>query len=162
MKNNNSLKLIRYSFPCIIEEKAQGKLRVFESDDLPFQVKRVFSVVNAKVFAKKVSDPERFGVVRFDENMRANKIIEKPKKWISDYALTGLYVFDKRVAEVAKNVKPSKRGEIEIVDLHNWYLDREELDVAMVDGSWLDAGTFDSLLEAQVLAKEKLQDKMVI
>ena len=132
---------------------------IFE-DDLSGEIKNFKS--GAKVFAKKVSDPERFGVVRFDENMRANKIIEKPKKWISDYALTGLYVFDKRVVEVAKNVKPSKRGEIEIVDLHNWYLDREELDVAMVDGSWLDAGTFDSLLEAQVLAKEKLQDKMVI
>ena len=62
----------------------------------------------------------------------------------------------------AKEVKPSERGELEITDLHNWYLKRGELDVAMVKGAWLDAGTFDSLLEANILAKEKLQDKMVI
>lgn len=132
---------------------------IFE-DDLSDEIKNFKG--GGKVFAKKVSDPERFGVVRFDDNMRANKIVEKPEEWISDYALTGLYVFDKRVVEVARNVKPSDRGEIEIVDLHNWYLEKNELDVAMIKGAWLDAGTFDSLLEAQVLAKEKLQDGMVI
>jgi len=115
-----------------------------------------------KVFAKKVSDPERLGVVKFDADMKAEKIVEKPKEWISDYGITGLYLYDNRVIEVAKTLQPSSRGEFEIVDLHNWYLNQGELEVAVIDGAWIDAGTFDSLLEAQVLAKEKLQDKMVI
>ncbi|MCK4553968.1 NTP transferase domain-containing protein [Candidatus Parcubacteria bacterium] len=115
-----------------------------------------------KVFAKKVPDPERFGVVKFDENMKAVKIEEKPKEWISDYAVTGLYIYDNRVIEAAKQSNPSDRGELEITDLHNWYLEKGELEVAMVNGEWIDAGTFDSLLEAQVLAKEKLQRKLVI
>ncbi len=132
---------------------------IFE-DDLSQEIKNFKS--GGKVFAKKVSDPERFGVVKFDDNMKAVKIEEKPKKWISDYALTGLYVFDNRVVEAAKEVRPSERGELEITDLHNWYLEKGELDVAMVKGEWIDAGTFDSLLKAQNLAKEKLQDKLII
>ncbi|OGF27637.1 spore coat protein [Candidatus Falkowbacteria bacterium RIFOXYB2_FULL_34_18] len=132
---------------------------IFE-DDLSEHIKNFTG--GGKVFAKKVSDPERFGVVRFDESMKADTIIEKPSEWISDYALTGVYIFDSRVIEVARSVKPSARGEIEIVDLHNWYLEQNELEVAMITGAWLDAGTFDSYLEAQILAKEKLQDKMVI
>jgi glucose-1-phosphate thymidylyltransferase len=115
-----------------------------------------------KVFAKKVPDPERFGVVEFDENQKAVRIEEKPKEWISDYAITGLYIYDKRVVQAAKEAKPSGRGELEITELHNWYLEKGELEVAMVKGKWIDAGTFDSLLEAQILAKEKLQDKMVV
>ncbi len=115
-----------------------------------------------KVFAKKVPDPERFGVVEFDDKMKAVRIEEKPKKWISDYALTGLYIYDGRVVEAARSVKPSERGELEITELHNWYLKRGELEVAQVKGGWIDAGTFDSLLEAQIMAKEKLQDKMAI
>ncbi|MCK5211212.1 NTP transferase domain-containing protein [Candidatus Parcubacteria bacterium] len=132
---------------------------IFE-DDFSKEIKSFKS--GAKVFAKKVSDPERFGVVKFDDNMRAVQIEEKPKKWISDYALTGLYIYDGSVVEASKSVKPSERGELEITELHNWYLKRGELEVAMVKGEWLDAGTFDSLLEAQILAKEKLQDKLVI
>ena len=115
-----------------------------------------------KVFAKKVSDPERFGVVKFDENMKAVKIEEKPKEWISDYAITGLYIYDNRVIEAAKQSNPSNRGELEITDLHNWYLKKGELEVAMVNGEWIDAGTFDSLLRAQNFVKEKMQDKLVI
>lgn len=115
-----------------------------------------------KVFAKKVSDPERFGVVEFNEKKEAIQIKEKPKHWISDYAITGLYVYDNRVIEAARQVKPSERGELEITELHNYYLNKSELDVAEVKGEWIDAGTFDSLLEAQMLAKDKLQDKMVI
>lgn len=116
----------------------------------------------AKVFAKKVVDPHRFGVVKFDEQMKAVSIVEKPKEWMSDHALTGLYIYDNRVIEAAKTIKPSPRGELEITDLHNWYLERGELEVAMVNGEWIDAGTFDSLLAAQILAKEKLQSQMVI
>jgi glucose-1-phosphate thymidylyltransferase len=114
-----------------------------------------------KVFAKKVPDPERFGVVKFDEQMKAVKIMEKPKEWLSDYALTGFYLFDNRCVEVAKNLKPSARGELEITDVQNYYLDKGELQVAVIEGAWEDAGTFDSLLRAHNLAKEKLQDKFV-
>jgi len=116
----------------------------------------------AKIFAKQVSDPTRFGVVKFDENMKAEKIVEKPQEHLSDYAVTGLYVYDQRVVNVAKNMKPSARGELEITDVNNWYLEQGELEVAMVPGEWLDAGTFDSLLKAQSFAKEKLADKMII
>jgi glucose-1-phosphate thymidylyltransferase len=76
--------------------------------------------------------------------------------------VTGLYLYDSRAVEVAKNLKPSARGELEITDVNNWYLQKGELEVAKVRGAWLDAGTFDSLLEAQILAKEKLAGKMVI
>lgn len=116
----------------------------------------------AKIFAKKVTDPERFGVVKFNEAMKAETIIEKPKKWISDYALVGMYIYDNRVIEVAKKVKPSERGELEITDLHNWYLEQEELEVGMVNGGWLDAGTFETLYKAQTISRDKLQDKMII
>jgi glucose-1-phosphate thymidylyltransferase len=116
----------------------------------------------AKIFAKQVPDPERFGVVKFDEHQKAQQIVEKPKTYLSDYAVTGLYVYDRRVVEVAKNMKPSDRGELEITDVNNWYLAKQELEVALVKGEWLDAGTFDSLWRAQNFAKEKLADKMVI
>lgn len=116
----------------------------------------------AKIFAKKVPDPERFGVVKFDGDMRAEKIVEKPKEYLSDYAITGLYIYDNRVVEIAKGIKPSDRGELEITDINNWYLSQGDLDVSIVSGEWLDAGTFDSLLKAQNFAKEKMADKMVI
>ncbi|PIP33828.1 spore coat protein [Candidatus Falkowbacteria bacterium CG_4_10_14_0_2_um_filter_48_10] len=115
-----------------------------------------------RIFVKKVSDPERFGVVQCDQQMKPLKIVEKPKEWISDYAITGLYLYDPRVVAAAKSLTPSARGELEITDLHNWYLERGELSVSPVSGEWIDAGTFDSLLKAQILAKEKLQDKLVI
>src|SRR3989339_859365 len=89
---------------------------IFE-DDFSTDIKNFKS--GGKVFAKKVSDPERSGVVKFDQRMKALEIIEKPKKWISDYALVGLYLYDHRVAKIAKNLKPSDRGELEIVDVHN-------------------------------------------
>jgi len=132
---------------------------IFE-DDLSREIKSFKS--GAKVFAKQVPDPERFGVVKFGADMKAEKIVEKPTEYLSDYAVTGLYVYDKRVVEIAKNLKPSARGELEIVDVNNWYLAKGELDVAMVKGEWLDAGTFDSLLKAQNLAKEKLADQMAV
>ncbi|PIR96599.1 MAG: spore coat protein [Candidatus Doudnabacteria bacterium CG10_big_fil_rev_8_21_14_0_10_42_18] len=109
-----------------------------------------------QVFAKKVKDPERFGVVRFDSKMNAVQIEEKPKKHISEYAITGLYIYDGRVVEAARGVKPSARGELEITDLHNWYLKRGELKVDIVKGDWVDAGTFESLFKASELARNKL------
>ncbi len=116
----------------------------------------------AKVFAKQVPDPERFGVVKFDDQKRAEKIVEKPQEYLSNYAVTGLYVCDARAISFAKSLKPSGRGELEIVDVLNYYLEKKELEVAMVKGEWLDAGTFDSLLNAQNLAKERLSKNMVI
>ena len=130
------------------------------ADDLSAEIKNFKT--GGKLFAKKVPDPERFGVVKFDERMKAVKIVEKPKEWLSDYALTGLYIFDNRVVGIVKNIQASARGEMEITDIHNWYLERGELKVAMVAGEWIDAGTFDSLLRAQNLAREKLADKLII
>jgi glucose-1-phosphate thymidylyltransferase len=112
------------------------------------------------ICAKKVADPERSGVVKFDEKGKAIQIVEKPKTWISDYAIPGLYVYDKEVVEVAKNLKPSDRGELEITDLHRHYLEKGALQVSVLEGAWLDAGTMDSLLEAgQVVKDKKISEK---
>ena len=108
------------------------------------------------IFVKEVSDPERFGVVKFDENRKAIRIEEKPKVYLSNYAITGLYVYDQRVVDVARGLVPSARGELEITDLHNWYLERNELGVDIVQGEWVDAGTFDSLLKASNMIAKKL------
>ena len=132
---------------------------IFE-DDLNEDIKSFLS--GGRVFAKKVKDPERFGVVEFDNNKKAISIEEKPKLPKSDYAVTGIYIYDNKVVEIAKNIKPSARGEIEITDINNYYLKNNKLDVRLINGEWLDAGTFDSYLEAQILAKEKLQDNLVI
>jgi len=132
---------------------------IFE-DDFSDDIKN-FST-GAKIFAKEVKDPQRFGVVEFNKNNKAISIEEKPENPKSNYCVTGLYVYDNRVIDIAKNLKPSSRGELEITDINRHYLLEGDLNVAMVKGSWLDAGTFDSLLEAQILAKEKLQDKLII
>ncbi|KKP68519.1 MAG: Glucose-1-phosphate thymidylyltransferase [Candidatus Moranbacteria bacterium GW2011_GWE1_35_17] len=125
---------------------------IFEND-FSAQIKAFKS--GGHVFAKKVSDPERFGVVKFNKNNRAVEIIEKPKEWISDYAVTGLYLYDNKCVEMAKKMKPSERGEIEITDINKAYLKKRELEVTLFDGEWLDAGTPDSLLEASITVKEK-------
>ncbi len=114
----------------------------------------------AHIFAKKVPDPERFGVVKFDAQMNAVQIEEKPKEFLSDFAITGLYVYDSRVVEAARQVKPSERGELEITELHNWYLKQGELKVDIVKGEWFDAGTFESLFKAGELARKKAIDKI--
>ena len=116
----------------------------------------------AKIFAKEVKDPERFGVVEVNSDWHALSIEEKPAQPKSNLAVTGCYVFDHRVVEAAKQTQPSARGELEIIDLHNYYLRLGELEVVPVKGGWLDAGTFDSLLAAQIFAKDKMQDKMII
>lgn len=103
----------------------------------------------AMVFAKEVPDPERFGVVEFDKKMKALSIVEKPKKPKSNYAVVGLYTYDNKVVEYAKNLQPSSRGEIEITDLNNAYLKKGQLKVNTFEGTWADAGTFDSLNEIQ-------------
>ena len=100
------------------------------------------------IFATKVPDPERFGVVEFDENKKVISIIEKPTEPKSDYAVTGLYVYDSTVVEKAKSIKPSSRQEFEITDLNNLYLEEGSLEVSFVEGTWLDTGTFESLFAA--------------
>ena len=125
---------------------------IFE-DDFAKQIKEFRG--GGHIFATKVPDPERFGVVKFNKNNKAVEIVEKPKEWISDWAVTGLYLYDNRCVEIAKKMKPSDRGEIEITDVNREYLKKKELEVTLFGGEWLDAGTPDSLLEASIIVKEK-------
>jgi glucose-1-phosphate thymidylyltransferase len=104
----------------------------------------------ATVFACWVDDPERYGVIEFDASHRPVGIVEKPKAPKSNYAVTGLYFYDERVVDVAREIKPSARGELEITDVNQWYLERGELRAERFGRgyAWLDAGTHESLLEA--------------
>ncbi|MCT4380114.1 glucose-1-phosphate thymidylyltransferase RfbA [Leuconostoc pseudomesenteroides] len=104
----------------------------------------------ATVFGYRVADPERFGVVDFDQDGKALSIVEKPKQPKSNYAVTGLYFYDNEVIDIASNLKPSQRGEIEITDINQNYLNRGKMEVKVMSRgfAWLDTGTHDSMLEA--------------
>ncbi len=104
----------------------------------------------ATVFAYRVNDPERYGVVEFDKNHQVISLEEKPKNPKSNYVLTGLYFYDNQVVDFAKRLKPSSRGELEIIDLNRFYLDQSQLNIEIMGRgyAWLDTGTQESLLEA--------------
>ncbi len=106
--------------------------------------------VNACIFAYQVSDPERYGVVEFDKNGIALSIEEKPKSPKSNWAVTGFYIYDNKVVEIAKKLKPSNRGELEITDINKVYLEQKKLGIIKLGRgfAWLDAGTPDSLLDS--------------
>lgn len=109
----------------------------------------------AHIFAINVPDPERYGILEFDQNGQVLSIEEKPKIPKSSYAIAGIYIFDNRVTQFAKNISPSARGEIEITELQNRYLELNELSVSTIDCVWEDAGTFDSLLRASNYMQQK-------
>src|SRR5574344_1425192 len=120
------------------------------SSTLQSIVKKTENIGGASVFGYRVKDPERFGVVEFDDDGKVISLEEKPQSPKSNYAVTGLYFYDNKVVYYAKNLKPSKRGELEITDLNNLYLSDKKLNVELLSRGfgWLDTGTHDSLLRA--------------
>jgi glucose-1-phosphate thymidylyltransferase len=139
---------------------------VFYAEGLGNMLKRSIGLAKgAKVFAYYVQDPQRYGVVEFGEDGKALRLQEKPERPSSSYALTGLYLYDGNVSNMAKRLSPSTRGELEITALNQQYLDRGELDVEILGRgvAWLDTGTHDSLLEASnfVATIERRQGLMI-
>ena len=142
----------------IIGEKFIGKDSValvlgdniFHGSELGVSLKKCVRDEGATIFAYAVSDPERYGVVEFDEKGKAISIIEKPKEPVSDFAVIGLYFYDNDVIEIAKNIQPSDRGELEITSVNAEYLRRGKLKVTTLERGdvWLDTGTIDSLTDA--------------
>jgi glucose-1-phosphate thymidylyltransferase len=123
---------------------------IFHGTGLDKQLKTLNNVNGGYVFAYQVSNPEQYGVVEFDEGMKAVSIEEKPKNPKSSYAVPGLYFYDNDVISIAKNLQPSLRGEYEITDVNKTYLEQGKLNVSVLDKgtAWLDTGTFDSLSDA--------------
>ncbi len=123
---------------------------IFHGNELDESLKSCTNPDGGVVFAYQVSDPERYGVVEFDENLQAVSIEEKPAQPKSNYAVVGLYFYDNDVVEIAKNVQPSERGELEITAVNEEYLNRGKLKVTTLDEGdvWLDTGTIDSMTDA--------------
>ena len=129
---------------------------ILEDDLRPFVQKFKHQKKGARIFLKEVDEPERFGV----PIIRSGKIIkieEKPKKPKSRYAVTGIYMYDADVFRIVKTLKPSQRGELEITDVNNHYIKQRTLEYDILNGFWTDAGTFDSLLNANQLIKEHVE-----
>ena len=123
---------------------------LFYGQNLTSQLRKANNSENSTIFAYSVNDPERYGVVNFDEKFNALKIEEKPKKPKSNYAVPGLYFYDNDVVSISKSIQPSARGEYEITDVNKEYLRRGKLKVGILDRgtAWLDTGTFSSLMQA--------------
>ncbi len=123
---------------------------IFYGSDMKSKLEAAVNPDGGVVFGYQVADPERYGVVEFDKSMSVVSIDEKPDKPKSNYAIPGLYFFDNNVIDIAKNVKPSARGEIEITEIHNEYLRQGRLTVVLLDRgtAWLDTGTFASMNQA--------------
>jgi glucose-1-phosphate thymidylyltransferase len=138
---------------------------IFHGAHLTNLIQSFNDVEGAAIFAYKVADPERYGVVEFDENNKVLSIEEKPVQPKSSYAVPGLYFCDNTVVEIAQNLKPSARGEYEIIDVINAYLAKDSLQVALMGrgAAWLDTGTFDSLSDASEFVRviEKRQDSKI-
>jgi len=134
---------------------------IFYGSGLPSQLRSNTDPDGGVIYAYRVSDPERYGVVDFDEEMNALSIEEKPQHPKSDWAVPGLYFYDNQVVEIAENIKPSPRGELEITDVNKAYLEMGKLKVSTMDRgtAWLDTGTIDSLMQAsqfvQILEKRQ-------
>jgi glucose-1-phosphate thymidylyltransferase len=127
----------------IIEKSISGAVEEFKAQPR-----------GARILLKKVDDPERFGVAEF-KGKKIVSIEEKPKSPKSDYAVTGIYMYDNQVFDIIKTLKPSKRGELEITDVNNAYIRQGALEYSILDGWWTDSGTFDSLLRANNLVAKK-------
>lgn len=123
---------------------------IFYGSDMETNLQAASNPDGGVIFGYQVADPERYGVVEFDKHMNVVSIDEKPARPKSNYAIPGLYFFDNNVVEIAKNVKPSARGEIEITEIHNAYLRQGKLTVILLDRgtAWLDTGTFESMTQA--------------
>jgi len=125
---------------------------IFE-DDFSLAIRNFKS--GGMLFAKEVTDPHRYGIIEFDEYGKVLSVEEKPLEPKSNWAQTGMYIFDNRVVDMAKNLEPSDRGEIEVTHCSAKYLEMGELEVQKLSGEWLDAGTFDTLLEASITVRNK-------
>jgi glucose-1-phosphate thymidylyltransferase len=133
---------------------------IFFEQDFSEKIKSFKS--GGMIFAKKVPDPGRYGVIEFDNAGKVLSLEEKPKEPKSDFAVVGLYSFDSRVIDFAKHIQPSPRGEIEIIDICNKYLEINELSVNVFEGNWEDAGTFESLYRANGFAREEAMKSQII
>jgi glucose-1-phosphate thymidylyltransferase len=129
---------------------------IFYGDRLPQLLKKAIRTKKgATIFGYYVKDPQRYGVIEFDKNYKVLSIEEKPQKPKSNWVATGLYFYDERVVKIAKSLKPSWRGELEITDLNNEYLKRDELNVQLMGRghAWLDTGTYESLIDAAMFIR---------
>ncbi|RKY30950.1 MAG: spore coat protein [Candidatus Omnitrophota bacterium] len=131
----------------IIEKSIKKEVEIFKKQK-----------VGARILLKEVENPERFGVAEIKDG-KIVRIIEKPKKPPSKFAVTGIYMYDSQVFDIIRTLKPSERGELEITDVNNAYLKKGELTFGILEGWWTDAGTFDSLLKANILVAEKERKK---
>lgn len=129
---------------------------IFYGHDLIKDLKVAASLKNgAIVFGYQVKDPQRYGVIEFNKNKQVLSIVEKPKNPKSNWAVTGIYFYDNKVIKIAKSIKPSKRGELEITDVNNNYLKQRSLQIKLLGRghAWLDTGTYDSLIDASIFVK---------